>query len=109
MEFATRFDERLAHHGPAAVFLPDREGRLRFDADWTRDVWERCDPAALTHGLEWLLLRDHDTGFVNLVLVTSPALCRSHPRASVRRFDALDVALAARAAYGPAGVAEEPW
>lgn len=108
MKFATAFDEALANSGPPAVFLPDREGLLRFDADWTRDCWERA-PGELSAGWTWVLLRDRATRFVNLLLVTSPALLASHPRADARLYATLDDAMAALAAFGSPPLAGDPW
>lgn len=83
--FASAFDLALARQGPAAVFLPDREGAWRFDADWTRDCWGR---APGPHGPDWrfVLVRDAATGFVNLVMVSAATLLDAHPRADVRAF-----------------------
>lgn len=108
MEFATPFDDALARTGPAAVFLPDREGKLRFSTEWTLEAWERA-VGALDHGLVWVLARDHDTGYVNLALCTSPALLHAHPKADIRRFDTVDAAVAAREAIGRPYVAREAW
>jgi hypothetical protein len=85
-DFASTFDQVLAHHGPAAVFLPDREGAWRFDADWTRDCWGR-EPGPHAPGWRFVLVRDAATGFVNLVLVTGATLLAAHPRADVSGFD----------------------
>jgi hypothetical protein len=106
--FCSPFDEALALSGPAAVFQPDREGRLRFEADWTRDVWER---AAGPHALAWTwtLLRDHDTGFVQLLLVTSPSLLVRHPRADVRPFPDLGAAREALADCGQPPLRPDGW
>lgn len=106
--FCSPFDDALAHTGPAAVFLPDREGALRFDADWTRDAWERA-PGPHAHGWTWRLLRDHATGFVTLALVTSPTLLSVHPRADVRTYADQASAMAARSAFGRPPVAREAW
>jgi hypothetical protein len=92
--FCGPFDEALAHTGPAAVFLPDREGLLRFEGDWTRDCWARA-PGPHAHGWQWLLIRDHDTGFVNLLLATSPTLVPAHPRAEVRAYASAEAAFLA--------------
>lgn len=108
MRFCSPFDEALARSGPAAVFLPDRDGELRFDADWTRDAWERA-PGPHDTAWVWLLLRDRDTGFVNLLLVTSPTLIERHPRADVRAYPSAEAAIAARAAIGRPPVAREAW
>ena len=115
MEFASEFDAALAAGGPAAVFVPDREGKLRFDAEWTRDAWERQVPP-LVWGHRWVLVRDRDSGFVNLLLVTSPGLLVSHPRGDVRVYADLDAALVARRPFllgaetlAAAAVASDPW
>ena len=108
MKFATAFDEALATSGPPAVFLPDREGLLRFDADWTRDCWERATDA-LAAGQVWVLLRDRATGFVNLLLVTSPALLVAHPRGDVRAYGTFAEASTALAAFGTPALAGAPW
>lgn len=94
MEFCSEFDAALARGGPPAIFLPDREKRLRFDAQWTRDAWGRCEgePAA---GWTWVLARDRDSGFLFVVLSTSPDLLASHPRLDVRAFESLEKAEAA--------------
>lgn len=106
--FCSPFDEALASQGPAAVFLPDPEGALRFDARWTRDAWGRAEgPHA--HGLTWLLLRDRGTGFVTLALVTSPTLITEHPRLEVRAFSTREDAEAERATYGWPPMCPEPW
>lgn len=108
MEFCSPFDEALARTGPAAVFLPDRDGLLRFEPDRTRDCWERT-PGPHEAGWTWLLLRDRGTGFVNLLLVTSPTLIPSHPRADVRRYEDVGAAQAALSAFGRPALAVEAW
>lgn len=106
--FCNDFDEALARSGPAAVFLLDQEGRLRFDADWTRDAWGR-EPGPHEHGWVWRLLRDRGTGFVTLVLVTSPTLIQAHPRADIRSYADEAEARAARAAFGRPPLTREAW
>jgi hypothetical protein len=106
--FPSAFDEALAREGPAAVFLPDRDGHFRFEPDWTRDAWERA-PGPHVRGWSWLLLRDQGTGFVSLLLVTAPTLMEAHPRADVRRFPSLTLALEARCAFGAPPVTRVPW
>lgn len=103
--FASPFDETLARQGPAAVFLVDPEGELRFHLNWTRDAWGR-EPGPHAIDWRWLLLRDRDTGFVQLALVTSPTLIPTHPRADVRAFSTREAAEAARAAFGRPPLAE---
>ena len=104
MSFCSPFDERLATEGPPAVFLLDPEGQLRFDAEWTRDLWARA-PAGLAHEVCWVLARDRDSGWVQIVLVTSPDLLAAHPRLDVRRVPSFAEASAARTALGPVPVA----
>jgi hypothetical protein len=106
--FCSPFDEALAHSGPPGLFLPDREGRFRFDPEWTRDAWERLSspPAFSTC---WVLVRDHDTGFVNLVLSTSPALLATHPRADTRTFATEAEARAVWSQLGRPALATERW
>jgi hypothetical protein len=106
--FCNPFDASLAASGPAAVFLPDREGALRFDPSWTRDCWGRA-PGPHEAGWTWILLRDRGTGFVMLALVTSPTLLVEHPRLEVRAFAALDEANAVRASFGSPPIAKDPW
>jgi hypothetical protein len=85
-EFCSDFDAALARGGPPAVFLRDREGLLRFDAQWTRDTWGRCESAP-RFGWTWVVARDRASGFVFLVLATSPDLLATHPRLDVRPFE----------------------
>jgi hypothetical protein len=111
--FCSPFDERLAASGPPAVFLRDPEGLLRFDAEWTRDAWGRLegrdDPVA-SRSPCWALARDADSGYVQLVLATSPALLGDdHPRLSFRRFDDAASAIAALGALGRPPLARAPW
>jgi len=108
MEFCSSFDESLAHHGPAAVFLPDTEGRWRFQPSWTRDVWGRNE-ADHALGWTWTLLRDRDSGFVMLALITAPTLVTEHPRLDIRTYATLEEAKAARSEYGNPPRCEEPW
>lgn len=97
--FCSPFDEQMAHSGVAGVFLLDPEGALRFHVTWSRDAWGRS-PGPHEPGWTWLLLRDRDTGFVQLALVTSPTLILSHPRAEVRAFATRESAEAERATFG---------
>lgn len=103
--FASPFDETLASLGPAAVFLVDTEGLLRFHLNWTRDAWGR-QPGPHAIAWVWMLLRDRDTGFVQLALVTSPTLIPEHPRADVRSYETREAAEAARSTFGRPPIAE---
>lgn len=90
------------------MFLPDRDGLLRFDATWTRDAWGRA-PGPHVHEPCWMLARDRDSGFVLLLHVTSPTLLEVHPRLDLRRFETSAEAHAARSALGAPPVDREPW
>jgi hypothetical protein len=107
-DFCSPFDHALAIRGPGAVFLRDPEGLLRFDPEWTRDAWGRArgDPG---HEPRWVLARDRDSGYVLLVLVTSPALLADHPRLDLRSYPTADEARVALAALGRPPIATEPW
>lgn len=108
MDFCSAFDAELAASGPAAVFLPDAEGALRFEPSWTRDCWGRS-PGPHAHGWRWTLLRDRDTGFVVFALVTSPTLVVEHPRMDVRSWATREEAIAARERFGNPPIARDPW
>ena len=106
--FCSPFDEALAAAGPAAVFLPDPEGALRFHPSWTRDAWGRAG-GPHRHGWCWMLFRDRGTGYVQLALVTSPTLVAEHPRMDVRSFEDRDAAETARERFGNPPLASDPW
>lgn len=108
MDFNSPFDQQLAERGPACIFLPDREGMLRFDAEWSRDAWGRY-PGPHVRAFTWTLLRDRDTGFVMIALVTSPTLLPDHPRMEVRAFESVEEAQAARASFGAPPLSPAPW
>jgi hypothetical protein len=93
--FCSPFDRRLAEQGPPAVFLRDPEGRLRLDPEWTRDAWAR--------------LKGRDSGYVQLVLATSPDLLAEHPRLQCRAFEEAHLAEEVLAALGRPPVVKEPW
>jgi hypothetical protein len=108
--FRDPFDELLAIQGPPALFTMDAEGELRLDPFRTRDGWSRIPPEATpSHSLCHCLFRDRATGFVQYVLVTSPALYDAHPRADVRRFAHQQEALDALRALGEPPVVTDPW
>jgi hypothetical protein len=106
--FASEFDRELAASGPAAVFLPNREGLLKLEPAWTRDAWERA-PGPHPPGWTWTLCRDRATGYVVLALVTSPSLLLSHPRLDLRRYRDREEAVRERLALGPVAIRREPW
>ena len=99
---------KRAESGPAAVFLFDREGLLRSQESWTRDAWGR-NAGPHQKACTWVLVRDRDTGFVTVMMVSSPTLLLEHPRADVRAFDSLSDARAARAAFETLVVSAETW
>lgn len=106
--FCDPFDAALAASGPPAIFTVDAEGRLRFDADRSRDAWTRCDGAP-RHAPTDCLFRDRATGWVQYVLATSPDLCQGHPRADIARYTSIDEALTALAKLGSPPVWRGPW
>ncbi len=106
--FCNLFDEALFRQGVPAVFLRDREGRLRFDETWTRDAWGLAE-GPHEPGTQWMLLRDRGTGYVQFVVATSPSLLRQHPRSDVRRFGSMEEALEALASFGHPALCSEPW
>ena len=106
--FCSGFDEALAHGGPAAVFLFDVEHALRFDEKWTRDVWGRA-AGPHEHGWRWVAVRDRQTGFVHVVLVTSPTLLPEHPRADLKAFETWEGARRFRDEHGHPPICVKPW
>lgn len=106
--YCNEFDASLAAHGPAAVFLLDRDGLLRFDETWTRDCWGR-NPGPHAGPATWLLLRDRGSGFVSLAWVGSSDLLDHHPRLETRAYDTRETAEAAREAFGVPPICHEAW
>ena len=112
LPFRDAFDRILATQGPPAVFTADAGGELRLDPFRTRDAWSRLPPdAPQPPPLEacHCLFRDGATGFVQYVLVTSPALAQAHPRAQIRRYPDQETALQALQALGRPPLAPDPW
>lgn len=108
-EFCGPFDRALAASGAPAVFLVDNEGLLRFDADWTRDAWHRLGRIPAPAGQTWFLARDRATGYVLLVMATSPELLADHPRLDARAFPDHAAAASALTALGRPPIARQPW
>ncbi len=100
MIFCSPFDRALAENGPPAVFQLNRDGEWRFEPEWTRDVWERS-PGPHRKGTVFVVLRDSDTAFLSLLMVTSPDLLTSHPRGEVRTYADFESARSARETIGP--------
>ncbi len=112
LEFCSSFDRAVAHEGPEALFIRDREGLWRLAPNWTRNAYDalegdRAQSAQKTW--RWLLARDHDTGFVQLLLCTGQDLLHAHPRMDLQYFDGLEEGDAARSAYGDPPVCKETW
>jgi hypothetical protein len=55
------------------------------------------------------LYRDRATGFVQYILVTSPALYAAHPRADVRRYPSQPDALESLSRIGRPAILGNPW
>ena len=108
MKFCSTYDETLAAHGPAAVFLLDKRGAWRFDPEWSRDAWLR-DEGPHEHEVSYRLWRDEQTGYVVLLMVTSATLLTQHPKGQVRVYDTLEAAEQARRAFGMPPVSATPW
>ncbi|MCA9491753.1 MAG: hypothetical protein KC621_17600 [Myxococcales bacterium] len=108
-DFCGPFDRALASSGAPAVFLFDTDGLLRFDPEWTRDAWQRAGDGPLRPGWTWVLARDRASGYVLMVMATSPDLLAHHPRLDVRAFPDHASAHAARRALGVPPIAAEPW
>ena len=112
LEFCSPFDRVLAHEGPGAVFTPDREGLWRLAPNWTRTAYDGGgEEGAARSGVEWrwVLARDRDTAFVQLLLCTGAELLRVHPRVELRHYEDLASAQAARALFGQPPLCREPW
>lgn len=106
--FCDPFDEALARSGPPALFTVDAHGALRLDADRTRDGWSRVEGAP-SREPALFLVRDRATGWVQLVLVTSPALLVAHPRADAVRYPAVAQARAVLRALGSLPIDRSAW
>lgn len=99
IESRSEFDDQLMQAGPPAVFSIDAKGRIGLDDMRTREHYNRVE-APVDFEACHCLYRDHATGFVQYLLVTSPALCASNPRADIERFVDAESALAALADLG---------
>ncbi|MDP6931748.1 MAG: hypothetical protein QGG40_02485 [Myxococcota bacterium] len=107
LQFTDPFDSTLATRGPPAVFTIDADGELRLDAMRSRNAWESVDGPPELEACH-CLFRDRATGWVQYVLVTSPALCREHARAEIVRYPSQAQALEALRALGLPPVRASP-
>lgn len=112
LEFCSSFDRAVAHEGPEALFVRDREGLWRLAPNWTRNAHEALEGAhreGASRKWRWLLARDHDTGFVQLLLCTGEDLLHTHPRMDLQSFAGLEQALDVRRTYGDPPICKESW
>lgn len=107
-DFGSEFDRRLAHHGPGVIFTQDADGELRLADDRTREAHALVG-VPHTHAWCHCLYRDRATGFVQYLLVTSPELCVTHPRADIAHFPTQGRALDALDALGIPPIVRGPW
>ena len=105
LPFSDDFDRTMASEGPAALFTIDPRGQLRLALTRSRDQSKRSSPDRPKTPCH-CLFRDRATGFVQYVLATSTALCVSHPRADIERYDDQQAALDALAGLGRPPVAD---
>ena len=105
--FCDAFDAALAEAGVPALFTVDHHGRLRLDADRSRDALARL-PGVPAGEPALYLMRDRATGWVQLVLASAPGMVEGHPRADATRYPDARSALAALAALGPLPVSAQP-
>ena len=106
--FCSPFDAELAERGPPAVFLLDRHGFWRFAPNWTRDAWNRMEGGGEC-GTRWVLARDRDSGFVQLLMCTGVDLLRDHPRHDLRHYPTEEAAREARGQWGSPPIAGDAW
>ena len=99
LPFCDPFDAAMAESGPPAIFTLDADGRLRLDADRSRDAWTRIEGAPAKKDRD-CLFRDTATGWVQYVLVGAPELCAAHPRADIAVYNSVEDALDALARCG---------
>lgn len=91
-DFGSCFDRGLAQSRFPAVFTCDADGELRLADDRSREAHARAQPP-YTHQWCHCLYRDRATGYVQYVLVTSPELCTTHPRADIAHYPSQAAAL----------------
>jgi len=85
MRFASPFDARIHADGPPALFTLDVEGRMRLDAERTREAWQNAGvPPTLEPG-HWVLV-DRVTGVRMVVLAGHPSLVHWGERADALSF-----------------------
>lgn len=100
MRFASTFDERCFHEGPAAIFTHDPRGNLRIDPERTREMW-LVVPEPHAREAAVYLLRDATTGVQMLLATNAPALVLAQPRGVVERQPDYDSALATQRSQWP--------
>mgnify|MGYP000273884797 CR=1 FL=1 len=107
-DFGSEFDRRLAQQGAGALFTCDADGELRLADDRTRELH---DLVPEPHTLQWrhCLYRDRATGYVQYILVTSPELCATHPRADIAHYDSQQQAFAVLDSLGVPPVFRGAW
>ena len=105
--FRDPFDQRLAEEGPPAIFGLDADGELSLDLVRTREAWAEAS-GLVEHEPCHCLIRDNATGWVQYVLITSPSLCRHHPRADIVIMQDQQMALKALSDLGVPPVCVQP-
>jgi len=107
IEMRSAFDEALLTEGPPAVFTIDAKGRLGLDEWRTREHYGRVS-VPLSRESCHCLYRDHATGFVQYVLLTSPDLCGDHPRQDITRYPHQAAAMAVLEGLGNPPISADP-
>lgn len=85
MELASTFDQELLDRGPHALFTLDSQGRVRMDAERTRECWLLETPPP-ERDIAHYVLTDKVTGVRMYALVSHPRLATCLSRSEARRF-----------------------
>ena len=91
--FSDVFDQRLAEHGPPAIFTLSHDGELRVDAPRTRNFWQRCSKPPQEHRWCHCVLVDIATGWPQYALLTSPELCIEHETTVIHMTESVEAAM----------------